>query len=144
MQPFEEPMTAQLAPPEALIYAMITTSAVDRRISDDELSRIGSIVKELPPFHEFDRDWLVNEAQDCGKILAKPEGLDKVLDLIAEGLPERLHETAYVLAAEVAATDLRVKLEEVRFLELLADRLKLDKLVCAALERAARARHQKA
>lgn len=137
-------MTAQLAPPEALIYAMITTSAVDRRISDDELSRIGSIVKELPPFHEFDRDWLVNEAQDCGKILAKPEGLDKVLDLIAEGLPERLHETAYVLAAEVAATDLRVKVEEVRFLELLADRLKLDKLVCAALERAARARHQKA
>jgi uncharacterized membrane protein YebE (DUF533 family) len=137
-------MTATLTPPEALIYAMITTSAVDRRISDDELSRIGSIVKELPPFHEFDRDWLVNEAQDCGKILARPEGLDNVLDLIAEGLPERLHETAYVLAAEVAATDLRVKVEEVRFLELLAERLQLDKLVCAALERAARARHQKA
>ena len=137
-------MTAPLTTPEALIYAMITTSAVDRRISDDELSRIGSIVKELPPFHEFDRDWLVGEAQDCGKILARPEGLDKVLELIAEGLPERLHETAYVLAAEVAATDLRVKVEEVRFLELLAERLKLDKLVCAALERAARARHQKA
>ena len=67
-----------------------------------------------------------------------------MLDLIADGLPERLHETAYVLAAEVAATDLRVKVEEVRFLELLAERLKLDKLVCAALERAARARHQKA
>src|SRR5512134_2087113 len=129
MQPFEEPMTAQLAPPEALIYAMVTTSAVDRRISDDELSRIGSIIKELPPFHDFDRDWLVGEAQDCGKILARPE---------------RLYETAYVLAAEVAATDLRVRVEEVRFLELLAMRLKLDKLVCAALERAARARHQKA
>jgi uncharacterized membrane protein YebE (DUF533 family) len=137
-------MTAPLSTPEALIYAMITTSAVDRRISDDELSRIGSIVKELPPFHEFDRDWLVNEAQDCGKVLARPEGLTKVLDLVAEALPERLYETAYVLAAEVAATDLRVKVEEVRFLELLAERLKLDKLVCAALERAARARHQKA
>lgn len=136
-------MDTQLTPPEALIYAMITTSAVDRRITDDELSRIGSIVKELPPFHGFDRDWLVGEAQDCGKILARPEGLKKVLELIAGALPERLHETAYALAAEVAATDLRVKVEEVRFLELLAERLKLDKLVCAALERAARARHQK-
>jgi uncharacterized membrane protein YebE (DUF533 family) len=137
-------MTAPLTPPEALIYAMVTTSAVDRRITDDELSRIGSIVKELPPFHDFDRDWLVGEAQDCGKILARPDGLRQVLDIIAEALTERLHETAYVLAAEVAATDLRVKVEEVRFLELLAERLKLDKLVCAALERAARARHQKA
>jgi uncharacterized membrane protein YebE (DUF533 family) len=144
MQPFEEPMTAPLTPHEALIYAMVTTSAVDRRITDDELSRIGSIVKELPPFHDFDRDWLVGEAQDCGKVLARPDGLRHVLDIIAEALPERLHETAYVLAAEVAATDLRVKVEEVRFLELLAERLKLDKLVCAALERAARARHQKA
>jgi uncharacterized membrane protein YebE (DUF533 family) len=144
MQPFEEPMTAPLTPPEALIYAMVTTSAVDRRITDDELSRIGSIVKELPPFYDFDRDWLVGEAQDCGKVLARPDGLRQVLDIIAEALPERLHETAYVLAAEVAAPDLRVKVVEVRFLELLAERLKLDKLVCAALERAARARHQKA
>ena len=122
---------------------MITTSAVDRQISNDELARIGSIVKELPPFADYDKDWLVGEAQECGKVLTKPDGLDKILDLVFEALPEHLHETAYVLAAEVAATDLRVRAEEIRFLELLADRLSLDKLTCAALERAARARHQK-
>ena len=109
----------------------------------DELLRIGSIVKELPPFLNYDHDWLVKESQDCSRVLAKPNGLDEVLDLIVDGLPEHLEETAYVLAAEVAATDLKVRIEEIRFLELLADRLNLSKLICAALERAAKARHQK-
>jgi uncharacterized membrane protein YebE (DUF533 family) len=132
----------RLSPQEALIYAMITTSAVDRKISNDELSRIGSIVAQLPPFVAYNQDWLVEESQACGKVLAKPDGLDKVLDLIHAGLPEHLRETAYVLAAEVAATDLKVKLEEARFLELLAAKLGLDRLVTTALERAAKARHQ--
>ncbi len=131
-----------LSPEEALIYAMFTTAAVDGRLTDDELARIGSIVKELPPFSHYDSDWLVKEAHACSKALAGPGGLDSVLDLIFDGLPEHLGETAYVLSAEVAATDLRVRLEEVRFLELLAGRLKLDKLTCAALERGAKARHQ--
>ena len=136
-------MPSGLTAQEALIYAMITTAAVDRTITDDELSRIGSVVRELPPFRDYDRDWLVGEAQECGKLLAKVDGLAKVLELIDDGLPDRLRETAYVLAAEVAATDMRVRVEEVRFLEMLAEKLGLDKLTCAALERAAKARHQK-
>ena len=56
-------MPSGLTAQEALIYAMITTAAVDRTITDDELSRIGSIVRELPPFRDYDRDWLVGEAQ---------------------------------------------------------------------------------
>lgn len=136
-------MSKKLTPPEALIYAMITMSAVDRKISDTELARIGSIVRELPPFVSYNEDWLINEAQECGKALGKANGLEKVLDLIKEGLPQHLYETAYVLSAELAATDLKVHAEEVRFLEMLAGKLEIDKLTCAALERAARARHQK-
>lgn len=135
-------MAVRLTPQEALIYAMITTSAVDKRITDDELSRIGSIVMQLPPFLEYDKDWLIDEAQECGKVMAKPDGLKLVLELIRQALPEPLHETAYVLCAEVAATDLKVRLEEVRFLEMLAETLRLDRLTTAALERAAKARHQ--
>jgi uncharacterized membrane protein YebE (DUF533 family) len=136
-------MPGQLTSQEALIYAMITTSAVDRTITDRELSRIGSIIKELPPFRDYDKDWLVSEAQECGRVLARPNGLQDVLELISSGLPERLRETAYVLAAEVAASDMKIRPEEVRFLEMLASKLEIDKLTCAALERAARARHQK-
>lgn len=134
--------TESLTPQEALIYSMITISAVDRQITGEELRRIGSIVAELPPFDGYNQDWLVHEAQACGRMLGKPDGLKSVLQLIKTTLPPRLYETAYVLAAEVAASDLEVRLEEVRCLELLAEALGLDKLTCAALERAARARHQ--
>lgn len=136
-------MNKKLSPPEALIYAMITTAAVDRKISDKELTRIGSIVRELPAFEGYVDDWLIGGAQECGKILAKPDGLENVLGLIRDALPENLRETAYVLSAEVAASDLSVRVEEVRFLELLSGKLELSKLTCAALERGARARHQR-
>jgi uncharacterized membrane protein YebE (DUF533 family) len=136
-------MSDRLSPEQALIYAMITTAAVDRKLSDEELRRIGSIVRELPPFVGYSENWLMEEAKACGKVLAAADGLDKVLRMIHANLPARLAETAYVLSAEVAASDLSVKPEEVRFLELLAEKLSLDKLVCAALERAAKARHQK-
>ena len=47
-----------------------------------------------------------------------------------------------VLAVEVAASDLAVGKEELRFLAMLRDTLGLDKLVTAALERSAIARYQ--
>lgn len=135
----------RLDPPQALLYALITTAAVDRSISDDELTRIGSMVRELPVFAGHDGDWLMAQAQACGKLLAKPpNGVDTVLDLVRDALPAELYETAYVLCAEVASTDLSVSAEEARFLEKLALKLGIDALVVAALDRAARARHMKA
>jgi len=134
----------QLTPQEALIYAMVTVAAVDRQVADDELSRIGSMVEDLPVFRDIGDDWFAREARDCGKILAKPEGVARVLALVREGLPPHLHETAYALAAEVAASDLTIKIEEMDFLEKLSDALGLDELICAALERGASARHRTA
>jgi uncharacterized membrane protein YebE (DUF533 family) len=134
-------MSTQLSPQEALIYVMFTAAAADRTISEVELQRIGSMVNELPVFRATDGDWLAREAQDCGRILSRPDGVRQVLTLIGEALPEPLHETAYALAAEVAASDLTVKDAEIDFLEMLAEALGLDELVCAALERGARARH---
>jgi tellurite resistance protein len=137
-------MTPQLTPQDALIYAMVTTAAVDRHITEDELARISSIVRELPVFRDFNGDWLVQEAQDCGRILAKPEGVSRVLDLVVATLPAHLRETAFALAAEVAASDLSIEAEETDFLSMLAGALQLDALVCAALARGARARHRTA
>ena len=127
---------------EALIYAMVTMSAVDRIISDGELSKIGAIVNQLPVFKGFEVGDLVSTAEKCGNLLSEEDGLDAILDSIAGALPTKLHETAYALAVEVAAVDRSVRNEEIRFLELLRDRLDLDKLTIAAIERGARARHQ--
>jgi uncharacterized membrane protein YebE (DUF533 family) len=132
-----------LTPPEALIYAMVTAAAADRTISEHEIARIGTMVRELPAFRHTGETWLSREAQSCGRILAKPDGVNNVVRLIAEALPQpQLRETAYALAAEVAASDLAIKEDERNFLALLADALELDPLVRAALERGAQAKYR--
>jgi tellurite resistance protein len=132
----------KITPHEALIYAMITTSAADRLISDRELDRIAQSVRQLPVFMGYDENNLAKAAERCGDLLSNEEGLDELLEAIASSLPKKLYETAYALAVDVAAADLKVPDEEIRFLELLRDALNLDKLVTAAIERGARARHQ--
>jgi tellurite resistance protein len=127
---------------DALIYAMVTLSAADRTMTDRELKKIGDIVQTLPVFSDFDREKLVAAAEACGNLLQDEDGLDEVLDIIAASLPQKLHETAYALAVEVAAADLHVEQEELRFLQMLRDHLGLDKLTTAAIERGARARHR--
>ena len=126
---------------DRLVYAMVCIAAVDRQMGETELLRIGNVVKVLPVFEGYSGEKLVNASQACTDILQSDEGLETVLSMIAD-LPKRLHETAYALAAEIAASDRRVAAEEVRFLQMLRGRLSVDKLTAAALERGAQARHQ--
>lgn len=134
-------MTELLDHHDALIYAMVTTSAVDRSMTDAELARIGEIVSNLPVFATYDAEKLLEASQACGEILGRDNGLDQVLQLIRGTLPKKLRETAYAVALEVAAADLSVRPEETRFLELLRDTLELDNLTTAAIERGIRARN---
>ncbi|MEZ5828734.1 MAG: tellurite resistance TerB family protein [Hyphomicrobiales bacterium] len=134
-------MTAPLDHHDALIYAMVTMSAVDRTMTDAELARIGEIVSNLPVFADFDQDRLVSSSEACGELLGKANGLDQVLHLIHDMLPKKLRETAYAVALEVAAADLNIRPEEARFLELLRDSLELDELTCSAIERGIKARN---
>ena len=126
----------------ALVYVMVVVSAADGAMSDNELKAIGDLTRTLPVFKGFDRDRLVALAQDCSAILQEDDGLAAVLGLVKDALPEHLCETAYWLALEVALSDTKVKLEEVRIIEALRRALGLDRLVAAALERGARARYQ--
>ena len=134
-------MTEPLNHHAALIYAMVTMSAVDRTMTDAELARIGEIVSHLPIFRGFDQENLVKTAEACGDILSAEGGLDHVLLLIRSNLPKKLRETAYAVALEVAAADLDVKEEETRLLEMLRDTLEIDKLTATAIERGIRARN---
>lgn len=126
----------------ALIYVMVVVSASDGNMSETELHAIGELTKTLPAFRDFDNHRLLATAQECAAILEEDEGLDAVLGLVRNALPEHLAETAYWLALEVALTDSHVMLEEVRVLELIRRALGLERLIAAALERAARARYQ--
>jgi tellurite resistance protein len=127
---------------EALVYTMVTLSAADRSMTDGELKKIGDIVRTVPIFRDFDINRLVPVAEACGTLLQEEDGLDTVLNVISTSLPQRLYDTAYALAVEVAAADLHVEQEELRFLQLLRDALNLDPLTAAAIERGARARYR--
>ena len=135
-------MTGTISTEQALIYTMVTMSGVEGRINTIELAEIGHIVKHLPAFRHFDEARLTTVAQEVGEILAESEGLKAVLGLVKEALTPKLRETAYALAVEVAASDMAVGKEELRFLAILRDTFELDKLVTAAIERSAIARYQ--
>ena len=136
-------MTATISTEQALIYAMVTMSGVEGKINAVELAEIRQLVQTLPIFHDFDEQRLITVAQEAGDILQETEGLAAVLGLIKGALSPRLRETAYALAVEIAASDLAVGREELRFLAMLRDTLELDKLVTAAIERSAIARYQR-
>lgn len=135
-------MTDRINGQEALIYVMVAVAAADRTINTDEIQRISSIVRDLPAFRSYADDWFSSAAQKCVRHLSKPQGVEKVLSLVKSVLNPRLYETAYVLAAEVAASDMSEHPDEEQFLDLLAETLGLDELVTVALERAAEARHR--
>lgn len=125
----------------ALIYTMVLMAAADRDMSDAEMSSIGDMVGHLPVFRDYDRARIAKTAASCVDVLNGKDGLDAVLKKIGEGLPEKLRETAYALACDVAAADSQVTEEEARLLDLIRFELKIGKLVAAAIERGARARH---
>ena len=130
-----------LSPQKALIHVMVVMAAADRNMTDRELKRIGDQVRNLPVFADFDERDLIPSAEECAAQLGQEGGLDRFLDLIVESLPSSLAETAYALACEIAAADLRVPPEEMRLLRMLHDRLGLDRLIASAIERAVKARH---
>lgn len=131
-----------LTPHAALIHALVIVSASDRDMADAELAAIGDMVKHLPVFRDYDQDRLIADARECGRLVRQADGFRRTLESIAEALPERLRETCYALACDVAAATGKVTPEEARVLELLRQHLKLDRLVTAAIERGARARNK--
>ena len=124
----------------ALIYTMVLVSASDRDMTDPELRIIGEVIRDLPVFADYNMELLPATAAACAEVLDDEDGLEKALGLIAEAIPPKLRETVYVLACEVAVADGHVEKEEARMLEMLRDRLEVDSLAAAAIERTIEAR----
>ena len=128
---------------DALIHLMLVAASSVSTMTERELLRIQGLIDRLPVFEGFDKTRLGDVANDCADMLNGPDGLDRVIDTALAALPKKLEETAYALAVEVTAVDLQLEQEELRFLEMLRDRLSIDRLTTAAIEVAARARHRR-
>ena len=95
----------------------------------------------MPVFADYDKDRLQRVSKTVFDLFAEEDGLDALFGLIREGLPQRLYETAYALACDVAAADALLGETELRFLAEIRYELQIDRLHAAAIERGARARH---
>lgn len=126
---------------DCLIAVMIATSASDENMRTAELMKIQVVFNNLPIFADYDIDRLKNVSQTVFDLFAEEDGLDALFGLIRENLPEKLYETAYALACEVAVSDGLLGEAELRLLEEIRYELNIDKLHAAAIERGARARH---
>ncbi|PCH70544.1 MAG: 2-dehydro-3-deoxyphosphooctonate aldolase [Rhodobacteraceae bacterium] len=133
--------TNVLSPQDCLVALMIAVSASDENIRTAELVKIQSSVNMLPVFAEFNIDNINRMSQLVFELFEQEDGLDALFGLIRANLPERLNETAYALACDVAAADGKLADSELRLLEEIRYELSIDRLHAAAIERGARARH---
>ena len=131
-----------IAPQSALVYAMVLVSAVDRSMSDAELERIGETVRLLPAFSEYEQGRVLEDAKTCAEILDNDDGLEAVIGLMKEAVPDAYGDLVYAVACEVAAVDGSLVEEELRLLEILRHRFDVDRLTAAAIERGVAARRK--
>jgi tellurite resistance protein len=130
-----------LSAQDSLVALMVAVSASDEDIRTAELIKIQSAVNMLPIFADFDNGRLTVISKTVFDLFEQEDGLDALFGLIREALPERLYETAYALACDVAAADGTLEEAELRLLEEIRYELNIDRLHAAAIERGARARH---
>ena len=133
----------KLSPPDCLVALMIAISAADETIRTAELVQNSTVVDILPAFPGYDQERLPEMVRMVMSLVEEEDGLDVLFGLIRRCLPERLWETAYALACDVAAADGLVSEAEGRMLEETREELGLDRLHAAAIERGARARYMR-
>lgn len=128
---------------DALVAVMVAVSASDQQPGTAELVAIERIVNHTPVFVDYQITRIRAVSQTVMTLFEDEDGLDTLFRLIRASLPERLYETAYVLACDVASADGRLSEDELRMLNELRDELALDRLHAGAIEFAAKARHRR-
>ncbi len=131
-----------ISPETALVYIMVTVSASDEEMTDSELNRMTGIIGYLPAFRNYNIERLRTDTDTCIELLQSEEGLDAVLGLIEEAVPESHMDLVYGLACEVAASDGSLSQEELRLLEMIRHFFNIDRLTAAAIERGVAARQK--
>lgn len=126
---------------DCLVAVMISVSMSDSTMRTSELVTIQQVVNHLPIFGDYDVDRINKVAQTVLDLFEEEDGLDALFGLTRDALPTELHETAYALACDVAASDGHIGQQQLRLLEEIRYELDIDRLHAAAIERGARARY---
>ncbi|HIC66457.1 MAG: tellurite resistance TerB family protein [Paracoccus sp. (in: a-proteobacteria)] len=131
-----------LSPCDALVAVMVAVSASDAQMRTSELVAIQRMVDHAPVFADYDEDRIRAASQTVMTLFEEEDGLDALFGLIRDALPEKLYETAYALACDVAAADGRLYEGEIALLAEIRDQLNIARLHAAAIELSAQVRHR--
>lgn len=134
--------TSDFTPEDTLIAIMISVSASDDTIRTSELITIERMVNHLPVFGGYDPERIKDVSNTVFDMLAEEDGLDILWEMVRDALPERLFDTAYAMACDVVAADGKAREGELRLLEDMRYELNIERLLAAAIEAGARARHR--
>ncbi|MFC3228703.1 tellurite resistance TerB family protein [Marinibaculum pumilum] len=124
----------------AMVYVMVVAAVADGDLKEDEVKTIADLVDMLPVFKDLTGETARGAISTCTDLLENEDGLDEVLSIIDHALPGQLTETAYALACDVVAADGVATQEELRWLEMLRDKLNVSRLHAAAIEWGTRVR----
>ena len=129
-------------PEDTLIAVMMAVSATDGTFRTSELMSIERMVNHLPAFKDYQIERLSDVAALVFDILEDEDGLEILWNLVRRNIPERMLDTVYAMACDVAAADGKAYEPELRLLEEMRYELNIDRLLAAAIEAGARARHR--
>ena len=127
---------------DALISVMMAVSVSDTNIRASELVAIERMVDHMPVFADYDADRIRAVSLTVLSLFEEEDGLDALFGLVRDALPERLYETAYALACDVAAADGRLTDDEAELLREIRYELNVSRLHAAAIELSAQLRHR--
>ena len=133
---------ASLSPQDALVAVMIAVSASDENMRTSELVAIQQTVNYMPVFAGYDSDRISVVANTVFDLFEEEDGLEALFGLIRDALPEKLYETAYALACDVAAADGRLTDYEAEMLREIRHQLDVSRLHAAAIELSSQLRHR--
>ena len=133
-------MADKMSTHSALVHVMVLTACADKELAEEEIRLMGEMIRTWPVFRSYDIDQLAADSESCLAYLEKDDGIDDMMDDIADVLPARLSETAYALACDVAAADGDLTQTELEVLMIIRQSLGVSRLHAAAIEVGARAR----
>ena len=130
-----------LTPQQATLACLYVLAACDGVPSSEELALIDALAASAASLADMaatDRAASLALARDLADA---PDGLETLLDLCAQALKNgRDGQIAYAQAVEFVVCHGQVSPEEMHLLDLIANRLSVDRLTRAAIEAAARLR----
>lgn len=109
---------------EALAGVFLAIAAADGEIADDEEKCICSSLSRMYLFQGWDEEQYNSMFQKLIDILNE-QGVDTLLDMSIAAVPLQLHETVYVIAADLVLSDRIVQREEKKVLHKLEQKLNI-------------------